>query len=167
MVEASRNVRANQKFTEVRNAKHGSKCAGGLFENLLPMCNEQEACLPLLVLEEPLEIKCCHNRLSRPGRRHNQIAPVPVDEALRFQRIENSFLKGMRANVEEYRRNSLARPRMFDSFSEYKRLRRVKRNELVAVPVGLELREELVQDVRHILCCHFEIPFQPARHRRM
>ena len=40
MVEARRNVGANKKLTKIRNTKHGSKSADGLFENLLPMSNE-------------------------------------------------------------------------------------------------------------------------------
>src|ERR1043165_4296375 len=129
------------------------------------MSNEQKACLSLLFLEEALEIKCCYNRLSRPGRRHHQIAPVSVDQTLGFQSIENSFLKGMRAKVEKYRGNGLSRPCMSDGLPEYKRFFRVKGNKLVTVPVGFELREELVQNVRHILRRYFEIPFQPACHR--
>lgn len=82
MVVAGRNVRADQKFAEVRNPKHGPESADRLFENLLPVGNEQKARLPLLVIEEPLEIKRGYDGLSRSGRRHNQVSPMPVNEAL-------------------------------------------------------------------------------------
>src|SRR5438445_4090692 len=127
MIETGGNVRSNQKLTEIRYAKPGSEGADSLFENLLPMSNEQKARLPLLVFEEPLEVECCHNRLSRPSRRHYQIAPVSVNKAFGFQSIQDSLLKRMRANVEKYRRNSLPRPRVFDGLSKYKWLLRVKR----------------------------------------
>jgi hypothetical protein len=117
MVVAVRNVRADQKFAEVRNPKHGPESADRLFENLLPMGNEQKTRLPLLVIEEPLEIKRRHDGLSCPGRRHNKISPMLVNEALGFEGIENPFLKGMRAKVEKDRRNSLPRPGVFESLA--------------------------------------------------
>src|SRR4051812_33572654 len=113
MVKASCDMRAHQKLAEIWNTKHGPKCAGGLFENLFPMSNEQKTCLPLLGFEEPLEVKCRDNRFPRSSRRDYKITPVSVDEAFGFQSIENSFLKGMRTNVEKNRRNSLPGPRMF------------------------------------------------------
>ena len=93
MIEASRDVRTNQEFAEVRDSKHSSECADSLFENLLPMGYKQKAWLPLVVFIETLKVECCDDGLARPGRRNNQIAPISMNNSLRFESVENSFLK--------------------------------------------------------------------------
>ena len=51
---------------------------------------------------------------------------------------------------------------MSKSVAENLRCFRIEVDEGVAIPVGLELRREFIEDVRKVLGRDFQIPFQTA-----
>jgi hypothetical protein len=165
VVRSGRLVGADQELAEVRRAQHVAEGAQGLGEDLLPVRDVEEPGLPAAGGEEPFEVEGGHHRLAGARGGDDQVAPAPVRGSLGGEGFQDALLEGVRGQIEEGRgcgvgAAALAR----DGLAEALRGGRVEVLELLAVPVGVELGAEPLEDVRQVAGRDLEVPLEPARH---
>ena len=157
----------DQQFAKIRHSKNQTERANGLLENLAAVRDKQQPRLPVIAQIKPLEVKSRHHRFARSCGRHDQVSPAVMHKPLRLQRVKDPLLERMGHHVNPHKRKAAPSARMLNRIPQHHRRIRVERDEFVAVPVGFKLGDELLQNVRHVLPGHFQVPLQAARHGGM
>ena len=73
----------------------------------------------------------------------------------------------MRPDIKERYWDFRITARMSNGFPKQLRFSRIERHEFAAIPIRLEFRDKLLQDMRQVLCGDFQVPLEPAGHRRV
>ena len=125
------------------------------------MSHEEQVGLTISFLEKTLEIKGCDNRFSCPRGRDYQVCAIGHARNVLI-RVPPKYALGRHGGEgpKKTGRRSLPISRMSQSFTKYGRLPRIKWEEFSAIPVGLKFRNELFQDVGHVLSGDLKVPLE-------
>ena len=132
------------------------------FEDLAAVGHEQQArarqaCAQSLVVERG------HHGLARASGRDEQVAMAPL-QAREFNLFEQAGLERFRADLDRTQVDARSARRSLDMLAEFIG---VERTEVASVPVAVEDRSELVDDVGVARARHAHVPFEPADLGRM
>src|SRR5262249_24591286 len=136
-------VRTDQQFPKCRVSEDEAEGADCLLQNFATVGDEQQPCLSVLAEVKALEIEGGDYRFPSSGGCYDKVPPPIVGISLGSQCIQNAFLKWMRCHVNQDKWNGKFVSCLVDRLAQQCGLRWVKRHELTAVPIRLELRDEL------------------------
>ena len=167
VVVRPRGMPAAEPFPERAVPENGPVGLKRLVEDLVPVGDEEKARAESPIPAEAPVIEGRHHRLTRPGRRDDEVLPLPEEVALRLQLLEDFLLERVRVHVGKVGRAALfASPAASQGKGaletrETLRVRRVDLHELRVVPERVERGPELLNDCQAFPLRSLQGPLEP------
>ena len=162
VLELPRPLPADPQLSERMIAQRVTKRRQALFEDLLAMRDEQQS-RAREAISKPRVVDRGHDGLACAGRGDEQVAMVPT-LARERDLLEQALLERFGPKLDRTEEDHEVRPRRAVSAAN---CRGVIRHEIAAVPIALEHRRDLVDDVRISRAGHPDVPFEAADLRRV
>src|SRR5690606_2541701 len=155
VLEAVRSLASYPPLAECRIAKRMAECGQALVENLFSVCDEQEAGAGQATAQT-LIVQGGHHGLARAGCRNQQV-PMVALEAGELDQLQESGLKWLRPDFD---RAEVDLRTLAPHLGELAKLLRLERPEVGVLPIALEYRGKLVDNIGIARARHADIPFK-------
>ena len=160
---------SDHEGTEVLVLQDTAEAGQRLAQDLLAVRDEEQARSPPLPLAEAPVVEGSNHGLARACRCHDQVPPMPSHLTFGSEGIEDLLLVRIGTDIEGIDLPLpfllVPAPLVADGLCEALLILLSIVLEFGIVPVGIEGRADLVEDVLLVGTAHLHIPFEPACHR--